>query len=731
VIAYELLFVAALIGWAVYRAHVPDLGTTEKPMEFAFFNAIGRSPQFPPNDPWLSGYAIAYYYFGYVMMSLLQQLTGVTAGTAFSLSNAFWFALSAISAFAVVANLVLLAARQARRAAIVFGLLGALMLVVMGNFEAPLEVARVNGVGSQSFYTWLDILDLNQPYVPAPDQPNWPPRFWWWWRASRVIHDYWPNQVSPVLSAVTGFQPTPNTEFQEAIDEFPQFSFLLGDMHPHVLALPFALLMMGLALNLYQAAAGGEIKSLWWGRSTAPLWPLYALAVGSLGFLNTWDFPIYAFVLAAAYGLGRWQAGEFSLTESGSDLFALGVGGAALYIPFYRGFTSQAGGIAPNLYNGTRASQFFVMFGPFILIGLALGIVLVIEAARVRQLRIASFAAKAMGGGIGLIAAMSIIMAALAGLIMAVSKQANDLVQGKLADMSRAGLTAGDQLLARLADPWVPLALGAGLVAIWLLWRARRSTAVPSTRHPSTSRQPIDFVLLLYAIGVLLTFGVEFAYIIDGFGTRMNTVFKFYYQAWALWSVASAFGAYYLLQGASGIGVVRRVISGVVVAVVVVLGLFYPVLAIPDKLEQVEPTLDAMASAGQSVPDEYQAAQWFNQTVPDAPVIMEAPGDEYNPNSSRMSTWTGLPSVMGWSGHENQWRNSYDVLLRPRIDDVKEAYATPDVQRALAIIHDYNVRYVVVGPNERRQFAPAALAKFDQVLPIVFQQGDVTIYRVP
>ena len=64
VIAYELLFALAFIAWAIFRAHNPDLSSTEKPMEFAFFNAIGRSANFPPHDPWLSGYAIAYYYFG-------------------------------------------------------------------------------------------------------------------------------------------------------------------------------------------------------------------------------------------------------------------------------------------------------------------------------------------------------------------------------------------------------------------------------------------------------------------------------------------------------------------------------------------------------------------------------------------------------------------------------------------------------------------------------------------
>ncbi len=176
-IAYEIVFAVALIGWAIFRAHSPDLSTTEKPMEFAFFNAINRSATFPPLDPWLSGYAIAYYYFGYVMMSVLHKLTGVTAGITFSLSNAFWFALAAASAFGVVANLVLLFKEKARIAAIVFATLGAVMLALMGNFQGPLEVAHANNIGSPEFWRWLDILEINGPAVQnPPDVPWWTPR---------------------------------------------------------------------------------------------------------------------------------------------------------------------------------------------------------------------------------------------------------------------------------------------------------------------------------------------------------------------------------------------------------------------------------------------------------------------------------------------------------------------------------------------------------------------------
>ncbi|MBP7689340.1 MAG: hypothetical protein KA765_15600, partial [Thermoflexales bacterium] len=669
---------------------------------------------------------------GYVMMSLLHKLTGVTAGIAFSLSNAFWFALSAASAFGVAANLVLLAKKNAQRAAILFGTLAAIMLVLMGNFEASLEVARVSDAASPQFLTQLDVLDLNQPYIaPEPGQPRWPPRFWWWWRASRVIHDYPSNTVSPQLARVTNLPPAPNTTYQEVIDEFPQFSFLLGDMHPHVLALPFALLMMALALNLYVGSAQGEITLLWSGAQPAPLWPLYALAVGGLSFLNTWDFPIYAFVMVSALALGRWRAGGghargLNWLDSITELLILGATGFVLYGLFYRAFTSQASGVAPNIFNGTRAGQFFVMFGPFIVIGLMLGVVVLRDLIRAQRIKPLPFAATSLGGGVGLIAAMSLLVLALTVIVTRLSEKANNLLTDALNSVTAAGLSLGDHILARLADPWVPLALGAGLVAIVFIWRTRRATEL--TDYPST-HQPItlDFALLLYAVGLLLTFGVEFTYIIDGFGSRMNTVFKFYYQAWALWTVASAFAAFYLLDHLKAWA---RIVAGTVVVGVVMLGLLYPLLGIPDKMEKVTPTLDALEYSGQFAPDEYAAAQWFKQSVSGTPVIVEAPGEEYNSATSRLSTWTGLPSVVGWPGHEGQWRGNYDIQ-GPRIEAVKELYSTADANRVLELLKTYNAAYVVVGPNEQRLYSAAALAKFERLLPIAFQQGAVTIYRVP
>ena len=107
-LAVELLFLAAFALMAVVRAYNPDILGTEKPMEFMFINALLRSPAFPPQDAWLSGHAISYYYFGYVMVASLARLTGTVSSAAFNLGLALLFALTATGAAGVVMNLIAL-----------------------------------------------------------------------------------------------------------------------------------------------------------------------------------------------------------------------------------------------------------------------------------------------------------------------------------------------------------------------------------------------------------------------------------------------------------------------------------------------------------------------------------------------------------------------------------------------------------------------------------------------
>ncbi|TET51853.1 MAG: hypothetical protein E3J64_06105 [Anaerolineales bacterium] len=247
-------------------------------------------------------------------------------------------------------------------------------------------------------------------------------------------------------------------------------------------------------------------------------------------------------------------------------------------------------------------------------------------------------------------------------------------------------------------------------------------------------------MLLLIAMGAALVFTVEWVYLVDIYGTRMNTVFKFYFQVWVLWGLGASYALHRFTEreperiadeGRRSVG------RGAVIAVagcLIVAGLVYPVFAIPTRQEeQGRPgTLDGAAHLDREHPDDYAAIRWLNENVSGAPVILESPGNHPERQAwhydSRVSAHTGLPTLLGWRDHEYQWRGSSEVADL-RAPDIETLYTSEDAARVLALLYEYDIEYVYVGGLERARYPEAGLDKFGQMLEIVYQAGSVTIYR--
>jgi len=240
VILVEAAFILLFAFLAYMRAASPDIIGTEKPMELAFINSILHSSVFPPADPWLSGYAISYYYFGYVIVAGLIRLTGVLPGVGFNLAIALWFSMAALGIFSLVLNIIAKlpakGAAEKRQGSFTryagWAALGPVFLLFMGNWEGLLELLHSLGLGSAGFWSWLDIKELTEAPMQYTGWLPSRPGGIWWWRASRVIQDQNLVSLDPI----------------EVIDEFPFFSLYLADLHPHVLSIPFVLLAASLAL---------------------------------------------------------------------------------------------------------------------------------------------------------------------------------------------------------------------------------------------------------------------------------------------------------------------------------------------------------------------------------------------------------------------------------------------------------------------------------------------------
>ncbi len=750
ILTTEALFLGALLLWTVVRASQPQLETAggEKWMEIAFLNAVLRAPQVPPHDPWLSGYAISYYYLGYFLLGMLTRLSALPATVAFNLGCAGWFALAAVGAYGIVYDLL-------ERCGVLRSLFAPLLLLLTGNAAGLLEVLHVRGLLSAKFWTWLDIRNINT--APQPSSSWIPTRFFWWWQGSRVLTDYapWGDRI-------------------EIIDEFPAFSFTLGDMHPHVLVLPFALVAVALALNLYRTLSEGEfgdggLTHFRWGMRLAPM-AGYALVLGGLAFINTWDLPIYWALIVGGMVLARYARladgtptfagmwGRFfeALWKTLPEALVLGVLSVLMYFPYWYALRSQAGGVLPNLFNATHWPQFVVMFAP-LLIPL-LGIIA--NAARDANVPWQWV----LIGGVGLvlaIALLGLVVGAGAAYPYLLSVWRGEPVEG----LSVSPQMVIDGITARWLRPWVGLALAVGVAAVVLTLLKRSAVSdQPSvvssesvapgpesaTPDPKSKIQnpkslhtlhsllptPYSFPLLLVLIGLLLTLAPEYVYLKDGFMTRMNTIFKFYFQAWILWSLA---GAWQIARWLEPRETPReeytpwRTLAVGFSCLLIAVGLLYTVLAVPARArEHGTPwTLDGAAWLSTSKPTDYAAIQWLNANITGAPVIVEAPGDQFRAYvyEGRVSALTGLPTVLGWAGHQRQWRGNYDEPDIRQLE-LETLFTTLNPSEVQVILARYNVTYIYIGPVERERYPAQGLEKFADMFPAVYEGGDVVIYSV-
>ena len=668
IIATEAVFVSAFILYAVIRSYNPEVNYTEKPMDFAFFNAIMRTQYFPPRDPWLSGFNLNNYYFGHMMMATLTKLTGISSSVCFNLSLVLLFALVAVGSFSIVFNLVRLC-RGGMRTAIIFGLAAVGFLLILGNLEGVLEMLYAHGVGGQGFWSWIGIPDMNSPYHSLQWYPT---QFWGaWWHASRII-------------------------LGNTITEFPFFSFLLGDLHAHLLSLPFVLLSIAIVLTLFVTE---EPLGLRWLRKNILPFILVIVCIGALGPIHTWDLPVYAFIFIAAVWIQtRIRHSTEAWWKSWGLLSAIAVAGMLLfYLPFYLNMQSPILGIALWKGPSTRIFYQLVLWGLFLFIGISFIVAQSRSVLKSSSWRIGALTVGAM------------------------------LVPWIIWAIAVAATGGGVSIGLRLAY-LIPLLVSLTAIVIITFNMMKKAEVNMS----------IVFVLLLMFTGLLLIYGCELFYLNDGWFGRMNTVFRFYYQSWVLFAIASAFGLYYICRYWKVSRISRRIAKSIWLGVVVLLiigALLYPIFATVNRTGAFSssPTLDGLAYLKASDPLEYEAISWLNAHVAGVPVILEAVGDDYT-DYGRVSELTGLPTVLGWEQHEQIWRGwtmgGSDGGTLGRRDDVKSIYQSSDVEQVKALLSKYSVSFVYVGSLERSSYGLDAGKSFASFMEVVFKNAEVTIYKV-
>lgn len=633
----EVGFLAAFGLFLWFRGYGPHANLQEKPSDLMMLASNMQSTSMPPSDAWLAGESVNYYYLGYTIWAAFGQMIGAAPGDVYNLALTTVFAMTFIAAAGLGANI--LSRWYKEPVARIGGIISALFVVVIGN---PWAASQVLEDAQAQWDAWFfDGIG---------------------WEATRIIIDDPEGGANP-------------------ISEFPSFSFILGDLHPHLMALPYTITALMFAWMLLTIRRHRDTGSF----LQQHLWRIGVAGgvIGSLYAMNSWDFPTYLMIALLALALGTVGVAVKDRTIAATVLV---LSALVPWLPFHVHFEAPArstatgfsewianvpvlGGILASIaaYQGERTSpqDYFSIFGFMYSIAIAL---IVTESWRRRE-----------------------------GILRDRAEARGETWERDQAGLYFALVTAVLCFLGSIIVP-APLLVICGLpvIMVWLL--LERDFRVT----------PANIALVLYAIAMILTLVPEFFYVSDYYGTRMNTVFKAHYQAWVLMAVASALAAVSIWRTLRHNTVARFAIPAALV-VILAAGMAFPVVAGNQWLNWRSPErewlgVDGLAylneESGGLYAGEYSAIQWLLDNAGEDDVILTAGGGEWDSRLGRVSSGSGVPTLIGWTGHENQWHlgdPGFQETVNQRIDDINALYSGPPSEE---VLDRYGVTLIYIGPTE-------------------------------
>ena len=703
VLVAELVFLAAFAVFIIVRMANPDLWHPyrggEKPMDMAYLNAVLKSVHMPPYDPWFGGGYINYYYWGQFLVGMLIHGTGVVPEVAVNLAVPMFFAMTAAFSYSVVYNLA--SAVKGRglvvggASPVVAGLIGATFVVVLGNLDGAIQL------GAGAWRAAVEGLPMGE---------------FDFWRSSRMM--------------------PPDPPGHE-ITEFPFFTFLFADPHAHLWALPFTILCIGISAAVVLGNTSRPGFSSFWNIEEMLRIAVLGIAVGALRLLNTWDYPTYLLLGAAAVALVELLAqGGISflmLLRTGVKSALVFAIGYVAFLPYHLAYETFFNSVERTT-NTTPLWQFLAISGLF---------VFVIGSFYLWELRVVLSSAFS-----GIRPRFDLLLETLS------EREVNHgpayipkVGPGTLIAMIVASVAAGYFLTALFSG----YGAGGTIIFVAVIVALIVAVVLRTIAFPDCGAPVALFVSLLAGTAFALVLGLD-VFRVEGDIERMNSVFKFYLQVWVLLALAAAFMLWRLLVSPMFVGKkpwdYRYVWAGGL-AILLVSASVYPVLGTQDRLRDrfngnaTSLTLDGLeyikgttyneAEGPVDLEDDFKGIMWLRQNVKGSPIVLEANTPTYR-WGGRVSIHTGLPSVVGWQWHQEQQRWDYRQMVAPRIRDVERIYSTQDTLVAMELLRKYGVKYVYVGQLEESYYPSEGIAKFEAGLSPhldkVFDSERVSIYEV-
>ena len=661
----ELLFLLSLSFWVFVKTHEPSIHGLEKYMDYGFINSILRADYFPPRDMWFPPFSINYYYFGHFIAALLTKLSYIPSNISFNLMLSTIFAFTFTGTFSIGVNLIHLSGNMRRINKIAAGFLTAFLVTFAGNLH--------------TIYTFF------KPYSGEYASPFWTlplslltfPNSYWYPNATRFIHN--------------------------TIHEFPIYSFVVSDLHGHVLDIPMVLLTIAVLLSfLHHDVISSSLSN---GFRAEGLKDLCIKKILRFTQNDTLKILLIGFLLAIMYMTNAWDGIIYFLLA-----FLI-----LFYIQWTRVKENKIKNIKNLLLKNWKIDLFIRLFVYLFIIGIAFIIFTLPFNLYFKPTQIVS--------GIGFLCAPDF-----------------------LTKIGRIGpfLFEVDHCQH---SPWWQLMILYGFFYFWVISFIILIRKKLNDRRSALETNDI-FVLILILLSTFLIIVPEFVYAKDIYPAhfRANTMFKLVYQSFIMLSITSAYIIIRIIFSAKTILIAADIKKKIfyifyLVFSVILFSLvsIYPIFAINSYFGDIfsnkkQLSLDGTVYLKNIYPTDYDAILWINKNIKGSPreagqpVILEAQGDSYT-DYARVSANTGLPTVLGWTVHEWLWRGSYDIPS-PRINDVQTLYETEDLNMTKKLIRKYNIKLVFIGDLERQKYTKLNEDKFQKLGKIIYENGQTIIYKL-
>ncbi len=622
-----MVFLLLLILAVFIRGFKPEAYGTEKFMDYGFMTSMMRADYMPPEDFWFGGKSLNYYYVGQFVATFLTKLSLVPVSHGYNLM----LMTLGVTSFLLTVSLVYNISHdyfKNRNTKVKYG----------PSLAGILSGAGVSMAGNMHFSIFYYIIPNFQDMLGI-ERKN-----YWFSSSTRYI----------------GYNPETS---DKTIHEFPSYSFILGDLHAHVLNIIFVICLIAILYAFILDSKKVDFTAYRNNRFSALLKEAIQVKVLFIGFfialfhmINFWDFPIYLVVaggtillsLIRNYGLSKMT---FILTVIKS--FIIIFIGELLALPFTISFDQISTNILPTS-SSTPFYQMLILWGlPFLLI-------------------------------IGFL---------------------TELIQTYIIKKSRKVVSSENIELGEKPKNIIT------------------SNIVGFIR----SLQVADlYIMILGLCAIGLVFIPELVYVEDiysGDFKRANTMFKLTYQAFIMFGICSGYIFVKFLRAQKFLWQKKFTIISLVLFIST-LG-YFPV-AINDwygnirKIDNYQ-GLDGSAFLKDSMEDDYHAINWINQNITNKAVILEADGESYS-DYQRVSVFTGHSTVLGWYVHEWLWRGNIGIVDE-RVEDIKTIYTSNKREEVEKLINKYDIDYIYVGKLEQEKYEQVDFAFLISLGELVYEDN--------